>query len=221
MCRGYVPHNKLKVLNEELLLKDSSVKTLSTESSVSSIDSEDPLVKSCLKVKTQAESLKKKTSFSSEADKSVLFSTLEIKTFPLRLGDNPSISSGPPICCAWDAEFTTSFEVDEYEETRPARRETGELRVPKLLRTEWLHAEGYSRGEMMEAQATALRIQRGRMASTKESLGMVERKELVKRKFKKWVLHAPSDKELYVKWKQEQSLGESRLVTNQVISCST
>jgi len=218
MCLGHVSCRKLKVMKEDVPLKnDSSIRTLGTESSISFI-SEDPLVKSCLKVKTQEESLKKKISSSPEDDRGVYFSTLEIRTFPLRLGDNPS-AAGPPLTIAWDPEHTTSHDVDDYEEARGERRSLEQLKVSRLVRQEWLRDEGYARGEVMQAQAAAMRIQRGRMASAKESVGFSESKELVKRKFKKWVLHAPSNKELYVKWKQE--LSQPVTAMNQVISCST
>ena len=222
MCRGFARSNK--TLNDEkaIVLNDGSLKTLRTCSSSSSsfsFDDEPRVKRSCLKVKTQTESLKKKIS-TSTGDCSVVFSTLEIRSYPLRLGDNPSISSGPPLTMSWRPEgVPLVVEVEDYEDTRPTRRPKDALRVSKLVRQEWLRKEDYSRGEMMEAQAKALRIQRGRLASAKESLNLSKSKDFIKRKFKKYVLHTPSDKELYEEWK-EQSL-ESQLLTNQVISCST
>jgi hypothetical protein len=84
---------------------------------------------------------------------------------------------------------------------------------------EILFEEGYSRDQMHEAQARILRIQRGRLASAEESLNVSERKDFLKRKFQKWILHKPSNKQLYEQWK-DQSL-ENQLLMNQVISCST
>ena len=47
--------------------------------------------------------------------KAVQFSTLEIRTYPLTLGDNPSVSSGPPLTLDWSHEMTHTFSVDAYE----------------------------------------------------------------------------------------------------------
>ena len=208
MCRGYVPSNRARVLDDKSFLKDESLKTLRTCSSSSSLSTQEPAAhhqgKSCLKVKTQTESLHRKIS-TCTSDKKVFFSTIEIRTYPLRLGDNPSTSSGPPLTISWDPEGAPrSFEVDDYEETRPTRRSEDSLKVSKLVRQEWLREEGYSRGEMTEAQTEVLRIQRGRLASAKESLGLSESKDYIKRKFKKYILHAPSDKQLYQQWKEQQ-----------------
>ena len=47
--------------------------------------------------------------------KTVQFSNLEIRTYPLTLGDNPSVSSGPPLTLDWNHEITHTFSVDAYE----------------------------------------------------------------------------------------------------------
>lgn len=213
MCRGYVSKSSLKTLHllgEELKLKqDDSIKTLLTEtSSVSSFAEEEPLRKSCLKVKTQQESLKKSITVAADG-KTVYFSTLEIHTHALRLGDSPC--TGAPLTIAWNAEFTTTHLVDDYEEAHPDRRSSEELKVPKLVRAEWLRDEGYARSELQEAQAKAMRIQRARLASTKDSLGIEETKDCVKRKFKKWILHKH---EKPIEWNASST-------TNPLICCST
>ena len=47
--------------------------------------------------------------------KTVQFCNLEIRTYPLTLGDNPSVSSGPPLTLDWNHETTHTFSVDAYE----------------------------------------------------------------------------------------------------------
>ena len=47
--------------------------------------------------------------------KTVQFSNLEIRTYPLTLGDNPSVSSGPPLTLDWNHETTHTISVDAYE----------------------------------------------------------------------------------------------------------
>jgi hypothetical protein len=142
MCRGYVPSSKvkpLKILDETAVkfVKDHSLsKTIrtSSSSSLSFNVPDDEVKKGCLKIKTQTESLKKTVSSSTD-DRSVFFSTLEIRTYPLRLGDNPSISSGPPLTISWDSEGDPLVvELEDYEESRPTRRSRKDLIVPKLVR---------------------------------------------------------------------------------------
>jgi hypothetical protein len=72
--------------------------------------------------------------------KSVRFSTLEIRTYPITLGDNPSVSSGPPITLDWNPTSTQSFTVAAYESHRPpsSRRQSCELLLPQSLRIELL-----------------------------------------------------------------------------------
>jgi len=106
------------------------------------------------------------------------------------------------LTLAWDAETTTSIQVDEYEKTRGERRTKDKLHVPAHIRREWLLEEGYTRKDIRAAEVAALRVQRERFESSDESFAVAESKDRLKRKFKKWVLQKPNDKKIYQKWKQ-------------------
>lgn len=229
MCRGFVPHHKSILKKTDVVLlspevyKDDSVKTFRTEtSSLSSYDeSSRGEKKSCLKVKTQSDSLSTKGLFSltTQEDKSVYFSTIDIHTHALALGDAVP-SGGPALTIAWESDYTTSFAVDEYEDLRGENvRKRDELRVPAYIRKEWLQKEGYTLKEIMKAQAKALQVARGRMESVRDSVEFEQKKELVKRKFQKWVLHplSPTDK----KHQLLQEWSSMNTTTNKIISCST
>jgi len=248
MCQGY-KGNRVKtikvldaktikvldVLPPELKQKATVLKNVVSQRTIpcseSSLSDRIKGRKSCLKVRTQSESLRKQASSFSlleeDKDKNVRFSTVEMRLYPLRLGDNPSISGGPPLTIGWDYEGSPIVsKVEEYETIRPPRRTSEEMKIPRSLRQEWLREEGYSRREMNEAQARALRAKRGRLASARETDSLrhfEEGKEFLHRKFKKWILHAPSDNELYKKWQEQQSCSSkedpSRIY--QLISCST
>jgi hypothetical protein len=99
-------------------------------------------------------------------------------------------------------------------------RKSSELRLPRRVREDWLHDEGYARSEMKAADAAANRIKRQRQESSKDKASYEQAKETVTRKLKRWILHAPSNKELYQKWKQEQE-GLMTSNTDKMISCST
>jgi hypothetical protein len=78
--------------------------------------------------------------------------------------------------------------------------------VPKYVREEWLLNEGYSRRELSEASSAAMKIRKERVASSKDK--MAESKEILVRKFRKWILQKPSNSSiLYEKWlEQEEGL---------------
>ncbi len=53
---------------------------------------------------------------------SVAFGTILIRSYSQTLGDNPSVSYGPPIQLDWDYEEHDPMELDQYEDNRPLRR---------------------------------------------------------------------------------------------------
>ena len=53
---------------------------------------------------------------------SVAFGSIMIRSYSQTLGDNPSVSYGPPIQLDWDYEEHEPLEVDQYEDNRPPRR---------------------------------------------------------------------------------------------------
>jgi hypothetical protein len=57
----------------------------------------------------------------------VRFGSLEIVELPYTIGDNPCVSSGPPIAASWLSQKKTKFDIDFFERHRPARRSRKEL----------------------------------------------------------------------------------------------
>jgi hypothetical protein len=53
---------------------------------------------------------------------SVAFGSIIIRSYSQTLGDNPSVSYGPPIQLDWDYEEHEPLKVDDYEDNRPPRR---------------------------------------------------------------------------------------------------
>jgi len=56
--------------------------------------------------------------------KSVKFSQVQVREFGIILGDNPSVTNGPPITLDWDVQEMYSYDVDSNEE--PSSEETSE-----------------------------------------------------------------------------------------------
>jgi hypothetical protein len=115
----------------------------------------------CMKARTQAESICRlytqsiRSETSSESSSSlpiVTFSTVEFHTHAVILGDNPSVSVGPPLAMGWNAVQSDSLDLEEYETSRPPRRQKRDLIIPRNMRVSWLRDEGYARSELAEVE---------------------------------------------------------------------
>ena len=115
-----------------------------------------PTLKSCLKRPA-----------SSSNKKSVSFDTIEVREHAIILGDNPSVSSGPPLTIAWESHATFHSSVEDYEASRPPRRTKNCMLVPRMVREEWLRNAGYARSEFADVARVVQRIKKERAASAK------------------------------------------------------
>jgi len=124
----------------------------------------------------------------------VRFSTVEIREYARTLGDNPSVTSGPPLTLEWTHQSTSTIDFESYESTKPLSRAKGQMLVPQFVREEWLRDAGYSRGEMTEAtrKAGKSRVRRRKSANQnmagrkvdemKDSFGAFRRRALTKKR---------------------------------------
>jgi hypothetical protein len=95
-------------------------------------------------------------------DRSVSFDKVNIKEFPMTLGDHPSASSGPPVALDWDkVERQRSLGLDEYENSRSPRRTRRQLKLSLRDRRGILQRQ-FSADEVNQAwsEARAIREQR-------------------------------------------------------------
>lgn len=58
---------------------------------------------------------------------SVAFGTVCIRSYAQTLGDNPSVSYGPPISLDWEYEEHDAIQLDYYEDSRPPRRSVRQM----------------------------------------------------------------------------------------------
>ena len=108
---------------------------------------------------------------SNARSKSVRFDTVEIREYPYVLGDNPSVSAGPPLSIGWEPqdEFTVGF--DEYETGKPTRpRDIYEMRFDETLRLLILQSSGYTMREIAQAVIDVRIIQHHREETAQSSL---------------------------------------------------
>ena len=103
--------------------------------------------------------------------KSVRFDTVEIREYAYVLGDNPSVSAGPPLSIDWEPqdEFTIGF--DEYEAGKPTRpRDIYEMRFDETLRLLILQSSGYTMREIAQAVIDVRIIQHHREETAQSSI---------------------------------------------------
>ena len=146
--------------------KDESVETFPLGESSRSLASDELSQSSFPRHSSITESLEH--SFCSDNSKKVTFGEVQIHSHQFILGDNPSVSSGPPVTMNWKSFESGTFDLDEYEKQKPAPRSKEAMILPRSFREELLREEGFSRGEMKIATEEATRIQQQRLKSSKD-----------------------------------------------------
>lgn len=130
------------------------------------------ILRSALKVKTQYESLKRSGIRRSRANmkKKIVFSFLEVKEFPMILGDNPSCTDGPPVTIDWAYDPKTQFvlDVDTFESMRGVRRINKQLILPRSVREKCLARIGVSKNDMIAAIRQMRKDKHSRMVSSQQ-----------------------------------------------------
>ena len=137
--------------------------------------------------------------------KVVGFASVQVKTYPVILGDNPAVSSGPPVTLDWEAETSSSSSIDEWEMARciDRRRSREEIRVPPCVRTEWLLEAGFSPLQVHEAIQDIQKEQQRRRSSIVKS-PLQDKADVVaeqmKRKLERVVGKRSKSGTLYKQW---------------------
>jgi len=140
-----------------------------------------------------------------KAKKSVRFDTLEMRQYPIILGNNPAVSMGPPLTIDWEYDIVGKVSLDEYEEGRGDRRNKEQMMIPVRIREDWLREAGYSRGDMTDAIKEAVVDKKSRNASSQKiRMCLEETTERLQRKVQRWVLRDPPKRALYEAWLSEQ-----------------
>jgi hypothetical protein len=97
----------------------------------------------------------------------VNFASLEIREYPIQMGDSPASASGIPITIGWEYSVVHQcLPIDDYEELRPERRSQHELKMDPLHRLRLLKEQdnGSSTDEIREGiqQVDQARMKRRR-----------------------------------------------------------
>lgn len=98
----------------------------------------------------------------------VSFSEVHVHEFAQWLGDNPSVSQGPPIALSWNRVNTTVIKIDDYETSRGRRRSEQELITcvqQRINIIKW--CLGYSDDEISEQERQISKFRKSRESSVK------------------------------------------------------
>ena len=80
----------------------------------------------------------------------VRFSSVQIREYPITLGDNPGGIRGPPLTIEWKHELENTLSLDSYESDRPPRRSGNEMSIHAFDRETMLKNVGFSRSEITQ-----------------------------------------------------------------------
>jgi len=114
----------------------------------------------------------------SKEGRRVSFNEVEIREYSMTIGDNPAVSSGPAITLDWDYNPETDvLTIEDYENSRPERRNKYQLIRPRHLREEILKFDcGVSRAEMAQCIREIKAIKAKRRQTT-NNLGFAKTEE--------------------------------------------
>jgi hypothetical protein len=127
---------------EDISSEDGSSTSICPSGSISEVEEENHV--DVITQDTNAEEPPKRSS--------IRFSTVEIRSYPMILGDNPSVTAGIPITIDWLHQDEVTCDVVDYEVTRPERRARLQLLLPPAMRAQIAMDAGSSRKELHAMQ---------------------------------------------------------------------
>jgi len=155
---------------------------------------------------------------SSPARARVSFDTIAIREYDQTIGDNPSVSYGPPISLDWSYSSEINVDLEDYETDRPPRRSLRAMRTNYYHRKHILSLYGHSEDELKETKRMINKAKTQRFV-TKYFLPVMKVEDAITsagRKAKRIV--SPSLKEARAK---EREFIEQSRSTNQGPTCSS
>ena len=141
--------------------------------------------------------------------KGVRFNSVEVREYPRILGDNPSVSAGPPITLDWvhNQRSSVSLPLEDWEKYRENdRRSKQEIKVPDYIRTDWLIDAGFSGADLQRTVQEIEQAKKDRKVSITKSDFRDKTDVLtenVKRKFGRVIGRRQRTDSLYQQWKEK------------------
>ena len=99
----------------------------------------------------------------SKKKKRVEFDSIILRNYSIIVGDNPSVSYGPPLSLSWDYVEYAPVDVDDYERNRGDRRNVRQMVLNYYNRRNLLRLHGnYSDEELRAAWKDVKKVRRQR-----------------------------------------------------------
>lgn len=97
----------------------------------------------------------------------VIFSTIQIRRYPMILGDNPACRVGAPVSLGWEYEVLPDLSIDDYEAQRQGHRRTylNHLILNYYQRIAILERSGFGIEQFRAAEKQINRVRRQRAIS--------------------------------------------------------
>ena len=98
--------------------------------------------------------------------KCVTFNKVEIRYYPVIIGDNPSVSDGCPVTIDWEPIGISLASLDEFETFRlKSRRHCSKLSMNEMTRYHLLLDAGYNTFDILNGERSAKLLKSERMFS--------------------------------------------------------
>jgi hypothetical protein len=136
----------------------------------------------------------------------VSFSTVEVRHYERILGDNPGVSSGPPLSIGWNYydDRTIRLPVDEYEYYHSPCQDESDMLLSRYERESILEALGYSEKDIARVIRQNYKLKRNRRQTVNNLpvMGIEEVMETAKKSLSKILPGKKyrSSKTLYKEW---------------------
>jgi hypothetical protein len=137
----------------------------------------------------------------------VSFDQIEIREYSRCMGDNPATTHGPSLSIDWDYSVAGTYAVDEYEDTRPPRRVSQQMCVPRAIREDILMTHTDITKKDMKKAVEEIRVARCRrsMSVAFQELEDWHRfGEFVCRRFRRWRSGISKQREQELLWENAQ-----------------
>lgn len=138
------------------------------------------------------------TPVKSKMKRSVSFDQVQFREYERALGDNPSVTSGPPLTIGWRYNETATLPVEKYEDLKPKPRTKSELQVPRGLREQMLREQAdVTSSQLAKAnrEVTSIQHQRKMTSATLHHQVVHEAAEKIGRKLKRIIKRTSKEKE--------------------------
>eukprot|EP00571_Detonula_confervacea_P009593 CAMPEP_0172316558 /NCGR_PEP_ID=MMETSP1058-20130122/28666_1 /TAXON_ID=83371 /ORGANISM="Detonula confervacea, Strain CCMP 353" /LENGTH=584 /DNA_ID=CAMNT_0013030895 /DNA_START=155 /DNA_END=1906 /DNA_ORIENTATION=- len=148
---------------------------------------------------------------SPKTNRSVQFSTVSIWYHHIILGNNPFVTSGPPLELAWEHEpgaTESDIPIDRYETSRsPHRRSEWDLILSRGERESRLLESGFTREEIAAAirETSRVKAQRANTVLNLKMAGFEEFTDNIRRQTAKMVGLRKSSEWMYNDWKKNNA----------------